>query len=517
MGKEKKNKMGVVPIRKMLVFMGIPMIVSMALQALYNIIDTAFVSNMTDEAQSQAAMAALGYAFPVQMLMVAIAIGTGVGANALLSKSLGRGDKEKVSQTAGNSIFLAIIIYAVFLLFGLFGSAPFAKLMSPNSETIANMTASYIRICCTMSFGITFFAVYEKLLQATGKTLFSTIAQIAGALTNIILDPVFIYEKGKNIGLFGLGIAGAAWATVIGQIVSTVLAMIFHYAINKEVKNHIKYLKPQGKLILEMYAIGLPAIIAQALMSFMVIAFNKVLAIADNTLIDGGLASADAPPYVSSYSVFYKVQQFVLFLAFGLRDAITPLVSFNYGMGSKKRVRDGIKYGLLYTSVLMAVGIILLESAASPLTGMFGGGLTDLSTKFCINAMRIIAASFIFAGVNIALQGIFQALGSGLASLIISLCRQLVFVIPVALGFVLIAKRDPANMDWLIWITFIISEGLSAVIALIMMRSIYKKKVSALGSETPAQPVTLLSGQEGGEAEAVGQSRGEENVPQTEE
>lgn len=481
MGKEKTNSMGVTSIRKMLIFMGVPMIISMALQALYNIIDTAFVSGMTDSEQAQSAITALTYAFPIQMLMIAIAIGTGVGANVLLSKSLGRGDNEKVNKTAGNAIFLGIVIFAVFLLFGLFGSRLFANLMT-NSEIVADMTTQYVMICCTCSFGIVFFAVYEKLLQATGKTIFSTIAQIAGALTNIILDPVFIYEKGKFIGLFNMGIAGAAWATVIGQIVSTVLAMIFHYAVNKEVKNHIKYLKPEGKLILEIYAIGLPAIIAQALMSFMTMAMNKVLGIVDGELINRGLASENAPPYVSSYGVYYKVQQFVLFLAFGLRDAITPLVSFNYGMQNKKRIKDGIFYGILYTSVLMVLGLVVLECAAAPLTSIFDNGLSDLATGFCINAMHIISVSFIFAGINIALQGIFQSLGSGLASLIISVCRQLLFVIPVALIFAFIAKNDPAEQDWLLWLTFIISEGLSLVIAVIMMRSIYKKKIAPIGT-----------------------------------
>lgn len=507
MEKENSNKMGVTPIRKMLVFMGVPMIISMALQALYNIIDTAFVSGLTDAEEAQSAIAALGYAFPIQMLMVAIAIGTGVGANVLLSKSLGQGDKEKVNKTAGNALFLGIVIYAVYLLFGIFGSNLFARLMS-DSQVIQEYTTVYLQICCIVSFGIVFFAVYEKLLQATGKTLYSTIAQIAGAVTNIVLDPVFIYEKGHFIGLFGMGIAGAAVATVIGQVVSTVLAMIFHYVVNKEVKNHVKYLKPDGKLILEIYSIGLPAIIAQALMSFMTMAMNKVLAITDNALIAEGKASVDAPPYVSSYSVYYKVQQFVLFLAFGLRDAITPLVSFNYGMGKKKRIKDGLFYGLLYTTVLMILGLILLECAATPLTKLFDNGLTDLATTFCINAMHIISISFLFAGVNIALQGIFQSFGSGLASLIISVCRQLLFVIPVALIFAYIAKSNPAEMDWLIWITFIISEGLSMVIAAIMMVHIYKKKVAPLpeeaGSGEPAnqpiaeedQPLSEITGEE---------------------
>lgn len=515
--KEKVNKMGTAPISKLLIFMGIPMIISMALQALYNIIDTYFITGITDTEVSASATAAVGLAFPVQMLMVAIAIGTGVGANALLSKSLGQGNREKVNRTAGNALFLGLIIYVVYLLFGLFLAKPFARLMS-SSEIVQDFTSKYITICCTMSFGIVFFAVYEKLLQSTGKTLFSTIAQIAGAVTNIVLDPVFIYEKGKGIGVFGLGIAGAAWATVIGQIVSTVLAMIFHYALNREIKNHIKYLKPDGKIILEIYSVGVAAIVAQALMAFMAMAMNKVLGIVDDKLIEEGLASNDAPPYVTSYTVYYKIQQFVLFLAFGLRDAITPIVSFNYGVGDKKRVTNGLKFGLLYTTVLMVLGLIVVECAAQPLIGIFDNGLTELGLQFCIRAAQIISISFIFAGANIALQGIFQALGSGLASLIISLCRQLVLVIPVAWIFAVIAKQNPSEMDWLIWITFIISEGVSAVIAFVMMRSIYKKKIANLGNgssaeEIPAAPLSLGDAADGQAADEAVTPDGEANDP----
>lgn len=480
----KINKMGVVPIKKLLIIMGIPIMISMALQAVYNIVDSAFVGNMAEN--GEAALNALALAFPVQMLMVAIGIGTGVGANALLSKSLGQGDKEKVGRTAGNALFLGFIIYAVFLLFGIFG-VKFYVGTQTDDELVYGFAVEYLQICCICSFGIIFFSIYEKLLQSTGKTMLSTIAQIAGAVTNIVFDPVLIYDWGA-----GLGIAGAAWATVMGQVVSFVLDMVFHYVFNKEVANHIKYLRPQGKLILEIYSIGLPAIIAQALMSFMTYGMNVILKIIDAT-------------YVTAYGTYYKIQQFVLFLAFGLRDAITPVISFNYGMKNKQRVKDGLKYGLIYTAAIMVLGTILLEIIATPLARVFN--LSGVTENLCVNATRIISLSFIFAGCCVALQGVFQALGSGVASLIISVCRQLLFVIPVALGFAYVAKANP-GLDWLVWFTFIISELVSAVIAFVMMRSIYKKKVATI-SDVPAESIAFT---DGGSAE---ENVGEEVVSET--
>lgn len=473
-----QNKMAVKPIGKLMLTMAIPMILSMMLQALYNIVDSAFVSNMSGEIGGlpigDAATNALTLAFPVQMLMVAVAIGTGVGANALLSKSLGEGDRETASRTAGNSIFLGAIIFVVFLLFGCFAVPLYVGTQTDN-QVIADMAIDYLKICSIVSFGIVFFSIFEKLLQATGRTLFSTIAQVAGALVNIVLDPIMIY------GLLGcpeMGVQGAAYATVIGQIVSLILALVFHFTLNKELKKSLSYLKPSGRLIRRIYAIGLPAIIAQALMSFMTYGMNIILVTIDEA-------------YVTAYGIYYKIQQFILFAAFGLRDAITPIVSFNYGMKSGKRVKEGIRYGMIDTLVIMVIGLVALEALAEPLAGVFhlAGATADgsITTQaLCVEAMRIIAPSFLFAGANVAYQGIFQAVDCGMESLIVSVCRQLLFVLPVAWLFSVAVNAGGGH--WLVWMTFLISEIVSAVIAFFLMRRINKKKIAALPDEPSAEP-----------------------------
>ncbi len=453
-----QNKMGTMPVNKLMLSMGIPMILSMVLQAVYNIVDSAFVSNM--KSGGEEAINALTLAFPVQMLMVAMAIGTGVGANALLSKSLGQKDSEKVNRTAGNAVFLGGVIYAVFLIFGIFGINLYINSQTNNNE-IAQMATDYLRICCILSFGIVFFSIFEKLLQSTGRSLYSTAAQIAGAVTNMILDPVMIY------GLLGcpeLGVKGAAYATVIGQCVSCGLAVIFHFRMNCEISNAFRYLKPSGKIISEIYAIGVPAIIAQALMSFMTYGMNIIL----------GRVSENA---VTAYGLYYKIQQFILFAAFGLRDALTPIISFNHGMKDKSRINDGIKYGMMYTLIIMSVGLIILEIFDSRLTGIFG--LSGETKQLCMSAIRIISISFIFAGANIAFQGIFQALNSGMESLIVSVCRQLIFVLPLAWAFVMIINRSDAA-TWIVWLTFPVAEILSALIAFFLMKRIYNNKVEIL-------------------------------------
>ena len=456
--KEEINIMGTKPVNKLMLSMGIPMILSMMLQAVYNIVDSAFVSNMANNGEE--ALNALTLAFPVQMLMVAVGIGTGVGTNALLAKSLGQGDKEKASKASGNAVFLAIIIYIVFLVFGIFGVKAYIATQTSN-PLIFQMAVDYLRICCVISVGIVFFSIYEKLLQATGRSVFSTIAQVAGAVINMILDPILIY------GYFGFpeyGVKGAAYATVIGQIASFVLALSFHLKFNKEISNHIKYLKPSAWTIKRIYSIGLPAIIAQALMSVMTYGLNIIFGTIHESV-------------VTAYGLYYKIQQFVLFAAFGLRDAITPIVSFNHGMRSKSRVKEGIKYGMGYTLVIMVLGMFVLEIFAGEFAKVFG--LSGNTEALCIGAMRIVSISFVFAGMNIAFQGVFQALDSGIESLIISVLRQFVLVIPVAWAFSLIARQSVENI-WLVWTTFPIAEGVSAIIACIFMARVNKRKISVL-------------------------------------
>ena len=450
------NKMKEMPVNKLMIQMGIPMILSMALQAVYNIVDSAFVGNM--KIGSEAALNALTLVFPVQMLMVAVGIGTGVGTNALLARTLGQGDSKRAAKVAGNSLFLGGIIYVVCLLFGVFGVKAYISSQTKDLEVI-RMGTEYLRICCVLSFGIIFFSLFEKLLQATGRSLYSTIGQVMGAVINMILDPLMIY----GIGPFPeMGVEGAAYATVIGQIASAVLLFVFHMKLNKEFDHGLNYMKPQFKTLKDIYAIGLPAIIAQALMSIMVYAMNIILK------FDSSAQTA--------YGLFYKVQQFVLFLAFGLRDAITPIIAFSYGMGSKKRIRDGIKYGIFYTIVLMILGILITELFPEAFATLFNAGQ---SRQYFIEAMRIISISFIFAGMNVAYQGIYQALNGGMESLVISLLRQFVIILPLAGIFSVFARSGQGKIS-LIWWAFPITECIVCLIGYVFLKRISRTKVDCL-------------------------------------
>ena len=399
--------------------MRIPIILSMALQAVYNIVDSAFVGNM--RVGSESALNALTLVFPVQMLMVAAGVGTGVGVNALLAKTLGQGNQEKAAKVAGNGLFLGTVIYAVWLLFGIFGVKAYISSQTVDPE-VMQMAVSYLRICCVISFGIIFFSLFEKLLQATGRSLYST----------------------------------------IGQIVSALLLLIFHLRLDKEYSHELKFMKPGGSIIKEIYSIGLPAIIAQALMSIMVYAMNLILKF--------------DPSAQTAYGLFYKVQQFVLFLAFGLRDAITPILAFSHGMRSKKRMSDGIRYGLIYTCILMIFGMIITECFPAAFATLFNAGS---SRAYFIGAMRIVSISFIFAGVNVAYQGIYQALDGGIESLMISLLRQLIIILPLAGIFSLLVRNGSAGVS-LIWWAFPITEFVSCAVGYILLKRIKKVKVDAL-------------------------------------
>ena len=413
------NKMKDMPVNKLMIQMGIPMILSMALQAVYNIVDSAFVGNM--KVGSEAALNALTLVFPVQMLMVAIGIGTGVGTNALLARTLGQGNNKKAAKVAGNSLFLGVIIYVVCLLFGIFGVKAYTSSQTVDAEVL-QMGVSYLRICCVISFGIIFFSLFEKLLQATGRSLYST----------------------------------------IGQVASAVLLFIFHMKLNKEFKHDVKYMKPDGGVIKEIYAIGLPAIIAQALMSIMVYVMNLILKF--------------NPSAQTAYGLFYKVQQFVLFLAFGLRDAITPILAFAYGMRSKKRIRDGIKYGLIYTVALMILGIAITEIFPGAFATLFNAGQ---SREYFIGAMRVISVSFLFAGINVAYQGIYQALDGGMESLVISLLRQLIIILPLAGIFSIFVRNGQMGVT-LIWWVFPITEVIACLVGYVFLKRIRKNKVDVL-------------------------------------
>lgn len=446
---EENNKMKNEPVNKLMLQMGVPMILSMALQAVYNIVDSAFVGNMKEG--SEAALNALTLVFPIQMLMVALAIGTGVGVNALLARTLGQRNREKASKVVGNGLFLATVIYIICVLFGLFGIKTYISSQTRNA-LVLSMSVDYLRICCLLSFGVVFFSIFEKLLQATGRSLYSTIGQVTGAVINMILDPVLIYG-------FNLGVQGAAYATVIGQILSALLLVVFHMRLNKEFDHGLTYTKPNKRIIKEIYSIGLPAIIAQALMSFMVYAMNLILKFD---------ASAQ-----TAYGLFYKVQQFVLFMAFGLRDAITPIIAFSYGMQNKQRVKDGIKYGLIYTIVLMVAGTLITELFPNFFATLFNAGQSRI---YFISAVRIISISFVFAGINIAFQGVYQALNGGMESLVVSLLRQAILILPLAWGFSKLVIQYDMDVS-LIWYAFVITEVLSCVVGWVFLRRIEKKKM----------------------------------------
>lgn len=451
------NKMGVKPVKKLMLTMGMPMILSMMLQAFYNIVDSYFVSAIEDTVNishmGDYAINALTLSFPVQILMIAVGVGTGVGINALLSKNLGEGDREKASQVAGNAVFLGLCTAVLFLLFGLFGVNAYMSTQT-SDNLVLKMGNSYLGICTIFSFPVILFMIFEKLLQATGRTNLSTISQVAGAFTNIVLDPVLIFGL---LGLPKLGVAGAAYATVIGQFISFLLAMIFNIFLNKDISFNIKYIKPNLNTIKQIYEVGIPAIIMQALMSVMTYGVNIIL---------GGLSIAA----VTAYGIYYKIQQFVFFAAFGMNNALIPLLAFNYGKEDKDRINDCIKYGMLYTLVIMLVGLIILQLFAHQICGVFA--LSEETQKLCIMSIRIITLGYLFAGANIAYQGIFQAFSCGIRSLIVSLLRLIIITLP--LTYLLI--KVP-NAQQVVWISFPISEAIALVVAVIFMKHIKREKI----------------------------------------
>lgn len=451
-----QNKMATASPCKLIWQMGLPMIVSMILQAVYNIVDTAFVINMG--ANGIAGNLALTYAFPVQLLIIAIGVGTGVGLNALLSKSLGEGNRAKANKAVGNGIFLALCIYAVFLLFGLFGAHAFIAMQAGDDILVVQMGTQYLTICCCCSFGAIGFTVYERFLQSTGKTLYSTIAQISGAAANIVLDYVFIFP-------LGMGIAGAAWATVIGQVISLVVAMLFHYCANRELGNSFKNIAPNFGIIKEIYRIGLSAALMQGMLSVMMLGVNLILA----------TVKQQAELVRGSFGVYYKIMQFALFACFGLSNTIISVASFNYGTGNLPRARQCVKWGEINTIVVSAAITVLFEVFARPLASLFGmaSGVNGVEiTQTVAAAIRIASIGYVFMGVSIATQGVLQALGYALYPLFISCLRLAVFVFP-AVGLLSLLP-DAATAVW--W-AFPIAEALTAAVSVVILVGVVRRKL----------------------------------------
>jgi len=457
MKKENVNKMASMPMKKLFWKMGLPMIVSMILQALYNVVDSIFVANI--KGVGALANEALTLAFPIQILMVAIGVGTGVDLNALLSKYLGEQDKEKLNKLSGTGIIVGFIIFIIFFLFGLLGTKWFINCFTEDA-TVLEMGSAYLRICCIYSLGSIGYTIYERFLQATGKTNLSTIAQISGAVCNIILDYVFIFP-------LNLGVKGAAYATVIGQFLSLFIAMYFHYTKNKEIDGSLRYLNCDLKNIKDIYHIGISASIMQALLSVMMAGMNAIL----------GTSPVSSTILVGSFGIYYKIQQVALFAAFGLSNTIISILSFNYGMKNKERSIECIKDGIIDTLIVTLVLTIIFEVFAYPLSSLFGssGGSTSNIIDTCTKAIRIASIGYIFMGLSIAIQGILQALNYSFYPLLIALFRLVIFVFPIASIFV---KQD--NVLNTVWWTFPIAEVLTSIISIFILKYVYHKKIISM-------------------------------------
>ncbi|MCM1299660.1 MAG: MATE family efflux transporter [Firmicutes bacterium] len=460
-----ENKMATNSVNRLIWTMGLPMILSMVLQALYNVVDTIFVINSNAATQGNAALTA---AFPIQILIIAVGVGTGVGINAMLSRKLGEGDRETVNRVAGNGIFLAFVIYAVFLLFGLFLAKPYMRLMS-SDDTVIGMGAQYLQICCCLSFGAVGFTVYERFLQATGKTVHSMAAQIAGAVCNIILDYLFVL-------VFDRGVSGAAWATVIGQMLSLLTAMILHYSMNKEIDGHIRYIRPVGNIIKTIYRIGIPAAVMQALLAIMMFIVLQIFKVIDN--------GVTAALMVNAYGIYYKIMQIALFACFGLSNTLITVVSFNYGMKNKERLKQTLRFGILNSVIVSALIMLIFQIFTAPTAQLFGLSLPEVSAdgiakadilSACETAMHISTLGYIFMGVSVAVQGILQGLRNVYKPIVISLLRLIIFVVPFALIFC--TGENPA-VDF--WWTFVIAEILTSVCSLLLLKKTCGKVLADL-------------------------------------
>ncbi len=462
-----QNKMGVMPINKLLITMSLPMVASMLVQALYNIVDSYFVSLV-----SRDALTAVSQAFSAQNLMIGIATGTAVGMNALISRALGQGDREKANKIASNGVFLAIVSYIAMLLFGLFGTdLYFSGMLSAGGEqdaliNIENVRAygnSYLSICMIFSFGIYGQIVFERIMQSTGRTIYTMYTQGLGAIINIILDPIFILDNIPVIGGLGLGAAGAAWATVIGQIVAAILAMILNSKYNPDIIVRLKdVFKPSGKIIGNIYSIGVPSII--------MIAIGSVMNYLMNVIIMGVSAVG-----TTIFGVYFKLQSFVFMPVFGFNNGLIPIIAFNYGAQNRKRMMATVKYALIYIVSIMILGLVIMQTIPSLLLGLFESDPAVIEMG-CV-ALRTISLSFIFAGVCIALGSVFQALGYGTYSMIVSFARQLVVLVPAAYLFSLSGKLD------LIWLAFPIAEIMSLVVTILLFIRIYKKTIKKVPLE----------------------------------
>lgn len=443
--------MGTMPVNKLLVTMSLPMVVSMLVQALYNVVDSIFVARINENA-----LTAVSLAFPIQSLMIAVAAGTCVGINAVLSRSLGEKDYDKVNKSACNGIILMGLSYIIFLLIGIFGTAAFYKSQTDDME-IVQFGIDYLTVICCCSFGIFTQFTFEKLLQATGKTFYTMITQGIGAIVNLILDPILIF------GYFGLpemGVRGAAVATVIGQVIAGILAIYFNYAKNEEVKIHREGLKLEGAIVKQIYMIGIPSMIMQAIGSVMTYGMNRILISFTSTA-------------TAVFGVYFKLQSFVFMPIFGMNNGLVPILAYNYGAGKKERFLTAVKLGIMYAVIMMMIGLLIFNTIPAKLLSMFDASETMI--EIGVPALRTISISYLFAGFSIICITVFQALGCAVYSMIISIARQLIVLLPAAY---LLSLAGNVNYVW--W-AFPIAEVASLCLTVFFLIRINRKVISHIG------------------------------------
>ncbi len=447
----KENKMGTMHISRLLITMSLPMMISMFVQALYNIVDSMFVSQLGENA-----LTAVSLAFPAQNLMIAVGAGTGVGINALLSRSLGEKNTERVNKTAINGIFLAFLTAVLFALLGTFLVPIFFRTQTDIAE-ILEYGIDYLSICTKFSFGLIGQMTFERLLQATGKTLYSMTSQAFGAIVNIILDPIMIF------GYFGfprMEVAGAALATVIGQTLAMILGIIFNLKLNKEITFRFKGFRFDGEIIRKIYAVGIPTAIMISIGSVMTYSLNRILLTFTST--------ANAV-----FGVYFRLQSIVFMPIFGLNNGMVPILSYNYGARNKKRMLKTIKLSMTYATIIMAIGFAIFQLFPLQLLSLFNA--TPDMIDIGIPAFRIISISFLFAGFCIISGSVFQALGSGVPSMITSTSRQLLALVPLAL---LLSRIGGLNA---IWWAFPLSEIVAVSLTIIFLKHFYETRIKPLG------------------------------------
>lgn len=445
-----ENKMGVMPVGKLLVNMALPMIISMLVQAFYNIVDSVYVSQV-----SESAVTALSLAFPVQNMQIGFAVGVGVGVNALLSQSLGRKDQESVNWAAGQGVFLALVATGLFMLFGFFGVRPYYTMQSTVAETVEGGIA-YTSICCIFTVGVFIQVLCERLLQATGRAMQTMILQGTGAIINIILDPVFIHGWW---GMPKMGVAGAAVATVIGQCTGAVLGIYLNLRHNPEVQLHVKFMKPNWKVIAPILEVGIPSVVMNGIGSVMNFGMNQILQ-GFNEVATG------------VFGIYYKLQSLFFMPLFGINNATISILAYNYGARKPKRIVHTLKLATAVAVCIMLVGLAVFQLFPQALLGIFNP--TEEFLAIGVKALRILCLPFPVAAICISLGASFQALGKGSYSTIVSLCRQLIVLLPAA--YLLSLTGDVNNVWW----SFPIAEVMSALVTGLLFAKLYRQKVKPL-------------------------------------